>query len=154
MNHSDLKLMRYGFEIHSFHIEIHFPCSLRDTFGLTRHIFFRYGIQLGRKDFKVLVWLSIVVQTVVCLFMMSMSQNRLIISTDGGKTFFYRYYRTNSFSVSWEVLPSLSLLLNSLQASPHDPENFPFVVLGNKTDVDGGNSRVVRPFNHSVCTLI
>ncbi|XP_057525092.1 ras-related protein RABG3c [Amaranthus tricolor] len=30
-----------------------------------------------------------------------------------------------------------------LQASPHDPENFPFVVLGNKTDVDGGNSRVV-----------
>ncbi|GAB2233448.1 hypothetical protein Droror1_Dr00002671 [Drosera rotundifolia] len=30
-----------------------------------------------------------------------------------------------------------------LQASPHDPENFPFVVLGNKVDVDGGNSRVV-----------
>ncbi|GMG99057.1 hypothetical protein Nepgr_000897 [Nepenthes gracilis] len=30
-----------------------------------------------------------------------------------------------------------------LQASPHEPENFPFVVLGNKVDVDGGNSRVV-----------
>lgn len=30
------------------------------------------------------------------------------------------------------------------QASPSDPENFPFVVLGNKVDVDGGNSRVVR----------
>ncbi|GMH11863.1 hypothetical protein Nepgr_013704 [Nepenthes gracilis] len=30
-----------------------------------------------------------------------------------------------------------------LQASPHDPENFPFVVLGNKVDVDGGNGRVV-----------
>lgn len=30
------------------------------------------------------------------------------------------------------------------QASPTDPENFPFVVIGNKTDVDGGNSRVVR----------
>ncbi|KNA21752.1 hypothetical protein SOVF_040490 [Spinacia oleracea] len=30
-----------------------------------------------------------------------------------------------------------------LQACPHDPENFPFVVLGNKIDVDGGNSRVV-----------
>ncbi|KAL1811897.1 ras-related protein Rab7 [Apium graveolens] len=30
-----------------------------------------------------------------------------------------------------------------IQASPSDPENFPFVVLGNKTDVDGGNSRVV-----------
>jgi hypothetical protein len=29
------------------------------------------------------------------------------------------------------------------QASPSDPENFPFVVLGNKVDVDGGNSRVV-----------
>lgn len=32
---------------------------------------------------------------------------------------------------------------NLLQASPSDPENFPFVVLGNKIDVDGGNSRVV-----------
>lgn len=30
-----------------------------------------------------------------------------------------------------------------VQASPSDPENFPFVVLGNKVDVDGGNSRVV-----------
>ncbi|KAL0410657.1 UNVERIFIED_CONTAM: Ras-related protein Rab7 [Sesamum latifolium] len=30
-----------------------------------------------------------------------------------------------------------------IQASPADPENFPFVVLGNKIDVDGGNSRVV-----------
>ncbi|KAH9696101.1 ras-related protein RABG3f [Citrus sinensis] len=30
-----------------------------------------------------------------------------------------------------------------IQASPSDPDNFPFVVLGNKIDVDGGNSRVV-----------
>ncbi|CAL9165952.1 unnamed protein product [Musa hybrid cultivar] len=30
-----------------------------------------------------------------------------------------------------------------IQASPADPENFPFIVLGNKTDIDGGNSRVV-----------
>ena len=30
-----------------------------------------------------------------------------------------------------------------MQASPSDPENFPFVVIGNKVDVDGGNSRVV-----------
>jgi hypothetical protein len=30
-----------------------------------------------------------------------------------------------------------------MQASPSDPENFPFVVLGNKVDIDGGNSRVV-----------
>ncbi|RYR49230.1 hypothetical protein Ahy_A07g035576 isoform C [Arachis hypogaea] len=28
-------------------------------------------------------------------------------------------------------------------ASPSDPENFPFVVIGNKIDIDGGNSRVV-----------
>ncbi|TYH85208.1 hypothetical protein ES332_D02G249100v1 [Gossypium tomentosum] len=27
-------------------------------------------------------------------------------------------------------------------ASPSDPENFPFVVLGSNIDVDGGNSRV------------
>ncbi|GFS46190.1 RAB GTPase homolog G3F [Actinidia rufa] len=26
-----------------------------------------------------------------------------------------------------------------IQASPSDPENFPFVVIGNKVDVDGGN---------------
>ncbi|KAJ4966613.1 hypothetical protein NE237_018462 [Protea cynaroides] len=30
-----------------------------------------------------------------------------------------------------------------IQASPSDPENFPFIVLGNKVDVDNGNSRVV-----------
>jgi Ras-related protein Rab-7A len=30
-----------------------------------------------------------------------------------------------------------------IQASPSDPDNFPFVLLGNKVDIDGGNSRVV-----------
>ena len=30
-----------------------------------------------------------------------------------------------------------------IQASPSDPDNFPFVVLGNKVDVDGGASRTV-----------
>mmetsp|Transcript_62 Transcript_62/g.102 ORF Transcript_62/g.102 Transcript_62/m.102 type:complete len:210 (+) Transcript_62:56-685(+) len=30
-----------------------------------------------------------------------------------------------------------------IQAGPQDPDNFPFMVLGNKIDVDGGNSRVV-----------
>ncbi|XP_076951748.1 ras-related protein Rab7-like isoform X3 [Bidens hawaiensis] len=30
-----------------------------------------------------------------------------------------------------------------IQASPSDAENFPFIVFGNKVDVDGGNSRVV-----------
>lgn len=29
------------------------------------------------------------------------------------------------------------------QASPSDPKSFPFILLGNKVDVDGGNSRVV-----------
>lgn len=39
----------------------------------------------------------------------------------------------------------MSFFWSILQASPSDPENFPFVVLGNKVDVDGGNSRVVSP---------
>eukprot|EP00983_Pelagomonas_calceolata_P058889 1145675-Pelagomonas_calceolata.AAC.4 len=30
-----------------------------------------------------------------------------------------------------------------MQAHPQDPDNFPFMTLGNKIDVDGGNSRVV-----------
>ena len=30
-----------------------------------------------------------------------------------------------------------------IQASPADPDGFPFVVLGNKVDVEGGESRVV-----------
>jgi len=30
-----------------------------------------------------------------------------------------------------------------IQASPSDPDNFPFVVLGNKIDLEGGNNRVV-----------
>lgn len=30
-----------------------------------------------------------------------------------------------------------------VQASPPDPDNFPFVVLGNKVDMEGGNSRSV-----------
>lgn len=40
-----------------------------------------------------------------------------------------------------------------VQASPSDPENFPFVVLGNKIDVDGGNSRVVSFFFFSLTCL-
>ncbi|PPE02698.1 hypothetical protein GOBAR_DD00257 [Gossypium barbadense] len=45
---------------------------------------------------------------------------------------------------AWK-LAFISYLMSLLQmcASPSDPENFPFVVLGNKVDVDGGNSRVV-----------
>jgi Ras-related protein Rab-7A len=35
------------------------------------------------------------------------------------------------------------------QASPSDPDNFPFVVLGNKIDVENGNTRVVRASQRS-----
>lgn len=38
-----------------------------------------------------------------------------------------------------------------IQASPHDPENFPFVVLGNKIDVEE-NKRQVR--RSSVITYV
>jgi len=40
--------------------------------------------------------------------------------------------------------PPHAALLYSLQASPSDPDTFPFVVLGNKVDVEGGRSRQVR----------
>jgi Ras-related protein Rab-7A len=33
------------------------------------------------------------------------------------------------------------------QATPSDPRTFPFILLGNKIDIDGGNSRVVRMYN-------
>jgi hypothetical protein len=36
------------------------------------------------------------------------------------------------------------LHLAALQAQPRDPENFPFVVLGNKIDEDEGKGRQVR----------
>ena len=42
--------------------------------------------------------------------------------------------------------PNLCLLSSCnclLQASPADPDNFPFVVLGNKVDVEGGRLRQV-----------
>ncbi|KAL6338721.1 hypothetical protein AAG906_023870 [Vitis piasezkii] len=45
----------------------------------------------------------------------------------------------------WIDSNGLSGIINiySQQADPAEPEAFPFVVLGNKVDVDGGNSRVV-----------
>uniref|UniRef100_A0A0E0C6Z9 Ras-related protein Rab7 n=1 Tax=Oryza meridionalis TaxID=40149 RepID=A0A0E0C6Z9_9ORYZ len=33
--------------------------------------------------------------------------------------------------------------LDRIRASPSDPKTFPFILLGNKIDVDGGKSRVV-----------
>lgn len=35
------------------------------------------------------------------------------------------------------------------QANPPNPRTFPFILLGNKIDVDGGNSRVVRIYSCS-----
>ena len=35
----------------------------------------------------------------------------------------------------------------SCQANPTDPRTFPFILLGNKIDIDGGNSRVVRIYS-------
>ena len=48
----------------------------------------------------------------------------------------------------WIDSNGLSGIINiySQQADPAEPEAFPFVVLGNKVDVDGGNSRVVSIF--------
>jgi Ras-related protein Rab-7A len=38
-----------------------------------------------------------------------------------------------------------------IQASPHDPENFPFVVLGNKIDVEENKRQVRRKRRHNIC---
>lgn len=37
--------------------------------------------------------------------------------------------------------------VDTFQANPVEPEKFPFVLIGNKTDVDGGNTRVVRLYS-------
>ena len=50
-------------------------------------------------------------------------------------------YDVNS-AKSFEALDSLRDEF-LIQANPHDPENFPFVVLGNKIDVEE-NKRQVR----------
>jgi Ras-related protein Rab-7A len=39
------------------------------------------------------------------------------------------------------------------QASPHDPENFPFVVLGNKIDMEE-SKRMVRDTSLSTCPCV
>lgn len=41
------------------------------------------------------------------------------------------------------LLCRLVLLSCAAQANPQDADSFPFMVLGNKVDVDGGNARVV-----------
>jgi Ras-related protein Rab-7A len=68
---------------------------------------------------------STVVLIAVCSCTMSRSPIRSNHSTRGGTSFSYRY------------LCTVHLSLAHVQASPRDPENFPFVVLGNKIDLDG-----------------
>lgn len=41
------------------------------------------------------------------------------------------------------ILILIGIFMNGYQADPTDPEAFPFVLLGNKIDVDGGSSRAV-----------
>lgn len=41
-----------------------------------------------------------------------------------------------------------------IQASPHDPDNFPFVVLGNKIDVEESKRMVSRANSHGVLWCI
>ncbi|CAN0866834.1 Ras-related protein Rab7 [Linum grandiflorum] len=77
----------------------------------------------------------------------------IILGDSGvGKTSLMNQYVNKKFSNQYKATIGADFLtkevefedrLFTLQASPSDPENFPFVVLGNKIDVDGGNSRVV-----------
>ena len=50
-------------------------------------------------------------------------------------------YLLQKLKTSWNVVTMLFTI--SFQASPSDPKTFPFILLGNKIDVDGGKSRVV-----------
>ncbi|XP_071724474.1 ras-related protein Rab7 isoform X1 [Rutidosis leptorrhynchoides] len=45
--------------------------------------------------------------------------------------------------VCWNIHTFLFLLRRGSEANPADPKTFPFILLGNKIDIDGGNSRVV-----------
>ncbi|KAJ4959016.1 hypothetical protein NE237_026127 [Protea cynaroides] len=80
--------------------------------------------------------------------------NKKIVDTAGQERFqslvraFYRGADCCVLVYDINVMKSFDDLNNWLvefliQACPSDPKNFPFVVLGNKMDVDGGNSRVV-----------
>ncbi|KAK4753959.1 hypothetical protein SAY87_002063 [Trapa incisa] len=51
--------------------------------------------------------------------------------------------RFQSLGVAFYRGADCCVLVYDVNASPSDPENFPFVVLGNKIDIDGGNGRVV-----------
>lgn len=55
------------------------------------------------------------------------------------------------------VVPEIDFYLSKKllsQANPADPRTFPFILLGNKIDVDGGNSRVVRIYSCSASMFL
>ena len=51
-----------------------------------------------------------------------------------------------AFGKCFSALLASSGFWNAVQANPPNQDNFPFVVLGNKTDLEGGKQRVVRCF--------
>ncbi|CAN1317565.1 Ras-related protein Rab7 [Linum perenne] len=77
----------------------------------------------------------------------------IILGDSGvGKTSLMNQYVNRKFNNQYKATIGADFLtkevqfedrLFTLQASPPDPENFPFVVLGNKVDIDNGNSRMV-----------
>lgn len=136
-----------------------FLCLYNEDYLSLFFCFIRSGIQLARKDSKALVLPSTVVLIAVFLYMMLIQWSHLTTLTTGEKNSLFRF--AICISKLFSKLLHLQILLwllkwkekncncgddmrNLLQASPSDPENFPFVVLGNKIDVDSGNSRVVR----------
>ncbi|XP_019095184.1 PREDICTED: ras-related protein RABG3b-like isoform X3 [Camelina sativa] len=69
-----------------------------------------------------------------------------------GKTSLMNQYVNNKFSQQYKATIGADFVtkelqvddrLVTLQASPRDPNAFPFILVGNKVDIDGGNSRVV-----------
>lgn len=55
-----------------------------------------------------------------------------------------------SIACTFWMMSKLVFWFYFIQANPHEPKTFPFILLGNKIDIDGGNSRVVR--NNDVLT--
>ncbi|CAN1235293.1 Ras-related protein Rab7 [Linum perenne] len=51
--------------------------------------------------------------------------------------------RFQSLGVAFYRGADCCVLVYDVNANPADPKSFPFILLGNKIDVDGGNSRVV-----------
>lgn len=120
------------------------------------YVWFRFGTLLGKRGSRVLVLLSIEVQIVVCLFMMSITLNRSILSPIGTTSFLSRFlcfsFLFSNLAFDLVFLEDCCYVCDSIvceccfsfhQASPRDPKAFPFILLGNKVDIDGGNTRVV-----------